>query len=129
MNNDRQNPHTANISLNIDNGTVYRANLLSGDIKRVKSEVKDGRIHFSNYMPGCASSMFYITKTDNILCDENIDYDCVNLAHSKGKKVIALTLTDYKNDTPNVLTLDRCRYSLDGEYLGKAEVWNLKTVI
>ncbi|MCI5605171.1 MAG: hypothetical protein MR413_05930 [Clostridia bacterium] len=123
VNNDRRNPHTANISLKIDNGTVYHADLLSGDIKRVKSEVKNGRIYFSDYMPGCASSMFYISKADNILCDENMDYDNGKSEHGKREKVIALTLTDYKNDMPNILTLDKCIYRLDGEILGKNEVW------
>lgn len=123
VNNDRENPHMANISLKIDNGTVYRTDLLSGDIRRVKSEVKNGRVNFSNYMLGCASSMFYIAKADNILFDENVDCDNGCLEHKKRKKVITLKLTDYKNDMPNVLTLDMCRYSLDGKVLGKAEVW------
>lgn len=126
VNNNREDSKSVRICLNISasDASVYRMDLLSGEIVRAESVVNDGKICFYDCLPGCGSSLFFITDSE-IVCGFGKD----RLSTAKIGKDIKLKLVGYKNDTKNVLTLDMCKFVLDGDKSDNMEIWRAQCEI
>lgn len=114
VNNDRYNDKNVKVKVEAK-GKVYSLNLLTGAVMNVDYTFKNGSTSFCCYMRGCGSEMFYITH----------DELCSNKAGCKlgNKKQVPITLKGMKNDTENVLVLDKCRFIMNKERSDIMEVW------
>ncbi len=120
VNNSRDNSYKVNICTAIQ-GNIYRANPMNGEIYGY--DVSDG---FVEYIPQCGSLLFYITEKE-IPCERDRGHNCVSIREKALE--IPLRLVRYENSSPNVLTLDKCRYIMDGVVSEEKEVWKAQCEI
>ncbi|MBQ8300511.1 MAG: hypothetical protein IJX57_00880, partial [Clostridia bacterium] len=107
VNTSKEKSHIANIDFD---GKVYKLNPLNGEIY-----LFDTQNGFKEHFSPCGSSLFYIT-------DAEIEYDKV-YTHKELTDGIPLSPVSYNTDTQNILTLDKCYYTLNGEKSDLKEVW------
>lgn len=86
------------------NKNSYQLSLTDGEIYKGEKII---------HLAPCESVLLYITDKEMPIKAEEMPQGCLT----------ELKLCGYKTDKVNVLTLDRCRYFLDGKKLGEAEIW------
>lgn len=122
VNTDRNNTHKVRIWLK-GTGHMEQWDALTGDIRPVAADVKDGYMVFDAEF-GPAASMLYVIDESRQPAD---------VAYEPVKEVDARYIgpvCDFVRTDPNVLTLDYCQYRFDGEdWSPFMQVWQAQEAI
>ena len=98
------------ISLPATGEQVEMIDAFTGDFKAVKGVVKkDGRFEFDCPLPACGGLMLFVNE--KTAADAMVDLEALYSATSVKQLCSCMTL---KSAQDNILTLDRCRYRVDG---------------
>lgn len=126
INNNREADRSVRIALDvpIEGASVYCMNPLSGEIFKTSAEERGGRIYINCNMRGCADRLYYITERE---AKYKFGKPVADIADNSAE--VPLNLVGYNTDSPNVLTLDFCRYKLGGTQSEAMEVWRAQCEI
>lgn len=127
INNDLKSMFNVTIILDFV-GEPEEWDLLTGETKKVSFEIIDGKTVLKAEFLPVSSKIFVLTKKD---------YPSLNYSQEENRKVVKSIQTSYfgpksrfKRTWPNALTLDNCRFSLDGSnWSEKMPVWQAQRIV
>lgn len=121
-NNDRNSPHTVDLKF-FASGTVELWNPLDGDIREVNAREEGDGMRLQDEIGPTGSRVYVVNK------DRKPIYGREERYVKKESKYIG-PVCEFERTNPNVLTLDFCRYKLDGsEWSEEMRVWEAQREI
>ncbi|NOU96828.1 hypothetical protein GC093_26930 [Paenibacillus sp. LMG 31456] len=127
VNNDREGSHQVRIAME-GSGSLEEWSALTGDVKAVEVEVKDGYIHFIAEFGPADSRLYILDKKQASICKMDIAA-AAKVKHPLEDGSIEAVLelgpiSGYTRTMPNVLTLDTCSYRFnEQEWSEEVDVW------